>query len=128
MKLSALFVIPGGGPGRYSSRMPVVASPTHIAADYFQESRSGRNIRHHLLPLLRQSIYSRLAGYDDTNPSQEGPNVLPKTQPLEDTGFAVFDVPGMEFLVQFCFKLRLQSNPLLTLTRYETQSLRSTKL
>ena len=27
----------------------------------------GRNILHHLVPLLRQSIYSRLAGYDDTN-------------------------------------------------------------
>ncbi len=40
---------------------------THIAADYLQDSRSGRNIRHHLVPLLRQSIYSRLAGYDDTN-------------------------------------------------------------
>ena len=40
---------------------------THIAADYLQESRSGRNIRHHLVPLLRQSIYCRLAGYDDTN-------------------------------------------------------------
>ena len=26
-----------------------------------------RNILHHLVPLLRQSIYSRLAGYDDTN-------------------------------------------------------------
>ena len=40
---------------------------THIAADYIQESRSGPNIRHYLVPLLRQSIYSRLAGYDDTN-------------------------------------------------------------
>ena len=40
---------------------------TRIAADYLQESRTGRNIRHHLVPLLRQSIYSRLAGYDDTN-------------------------------------------------------------
>jgi len=40
---------------------------TEIAEDYLQESRTGRNIRHHLVPLLRQSIYSRLAGYDDTN-------------------------------------------------------------
>ena len=40
---------------------------TPIASDYLQESRTGRNIRHHLVPLLRQSIYSRLAGYDDTN-------------------------------------------------------------
>jgi len=43
---------------------------THIACDYLQESRSGRNIRHHLVPLLRQSIYSRLAGYDDTNDAE----------------------------------------------------------
>ena len=40
---------------------------TEIAEDYLQESRTGRNILHHLVPLLRQSIYSRLAGYDDTN-------------------------------------------------------------
>ena len=40
---------------------------TEIAEDYLQESRTGRNILHNLVPLLRQSIYSRLAGYDDTN-------------------------------------------------------------
>ena len=56
---------------------------TPIASDYLQESRTGRNIRHHLVPLLRQSIYSRLAGYDDT-PATMIPtmqNVFPKTQP-----------------------------------------------
>ena len=38
------------------------------SADYFlKDSRTGTNIRHKLIPLLRQSIYSRLAGYDDTN-------------------------------------------------------------
>ena len=40
---------------------------TGIASNYLQESRSGHNIRHHLAPLLRQSIYSRLAGYDEPN-------------------------------------------------------------
>ena len=40
---------------------------TGIAGEYLQDRRTGRNIRHHLVPLLRQSIYSRLAGYDDTN-------------------------------------------------------------
>jgi hypothetical protein len=40
---------------------------TSTASDHLQESRTGRNIQHHLIPLLRQSIYSRLAGYDDTN-------------------------------------------------------------
>ena len=41
---------------------------TPIASDYLQESRTGRS--HHLVPLLRQSIYSRLAGYDDTNDAE----------------------------------------------------------
>ena len=43
---------------------------TCIASDYLQESRTGRNILHQLVPLLRQSIYSRLAGYDDTHDAQ----------------------------------------------------------
>ena len=29
-----------------------------------EDSRTGRNTRHALLPLIRQSIYSRLAGYE----------------------------------------------------------------
>ena len=51
---------------------------THIASDYLLESRTGRNIRHHMVPLLRQSIYSRLAGYDDTNPPQAGRTSCPR--------------------------------------------------
>ena len=48
---------------------------TRIADDYLQESRTGRNIRHHLVPLLRQSIYSRLAGYDDTNDAERDKHI-----------------------------------------------------
>ena len=40
---------------------------TDSAAEYLTEGRTGKNILHHLIPLLRQSVYSRLAGYDDTN-------------------------------------------------------------
>ena len=40
---------------------------TETANDYIHESRTGRNVQHPLLPLLRQSVYSRLAGYEDTN-------------------------------------------------------------
>jgi hypothetical protein len=43
---------------------------TNNADDYLRESRTGRNIRHHLVLLLRQSIYSRLGGYDDTNDAE----------------------------------------------------------
>ena len=33
---------------------------TETANDYIHESRTGRNVQHPLLPLLRQSVYSRL--------------------------------------------------------------------
>ena len=42
-------------------------SLTDSANDFLKESRTGKSILHKLIPLLRQSIYSRLAGYDDTN-------------------------------------------------------------
>ncbi len=38
-----------------------------MAPTYLQETREDRNVQHELVPLLRQSVYSRLAGYEDTN-------------------------------------------------------------
>jgi hypothetical protein len=43
---------------------------SNFADDYLKDNRTGNNIRHKLTPLLRQSIYSRLAGYDDTNDAE----------------------------------------------------------
>jgi len=40
---------------------------TEMAPIYLQETRGGRNVQHELVPLIRQSVYSRLAGYEDTN-------------------------------------------------------------
>ena len=40
---------------------------TETADECLQESRGGRNVQHRLVGLLRQSVYSRLAGYEDTN-------------------------------------------------------------
>jgi len=35
--------------------------------DLIEEARRGKNIQHSVTALLRQSIYGRLAGYEDTN-------------------------------------------------------------
>ena len=40
---------------------------TLLADDVLTDLRTGSNVQHSLTTLLRQSIYSRLAGYDDTN-------------------------------------------------------------
>ena len=53
---------------------------TETATACLLESRGGRNVQHQLVPLLRQSVYSRLVGYEDTNPSQEGLNGWPRTR------------------------------------------------
>ncbi len=36
----------------------------------FTDKRTGRNIQHDIPTLLRQSIYSRLAGYEDVNDAE----------------------------------------------------------
>ncbi len=43
---------------------------TEMAQDLLRDSRVGSNKQHQLVPLLRQSIYSRLAGYEDVNDAE----------------------------------------------------------
>jgi hypothetical protein len=43
---------------------------TKRSAERLQDSRLGQNKQHGLLSLLRQSIYSRLAGYEDVNDAE----------------------------------------------------------
>ena len=43
---------------------------TSTAASGLHDTRTGQNTQHSLLALLRQSIYSRLAGYEDVNDAQ----------------------------------------------------------
>ena len=45
-------------------------SLTDCADDYLEDSRTGKNILHKLIPLLRQSVYSRIAGYEDSNDAE----------------------------------------------------------
>jgi hypothetical protein len=40
---------------------------TEVAPTYLREIRASRNVQHEPVALPRQSVYSRLAGYEDTN-------------------------------------------------------------
>ena len=43
---------------------------TSTAASGLHDTRTGQNTQHGLLALLRQSLYSRLAGYEDVNDAE----------------------------------------------------------
>src|SRR6202171_4942622 len=47
-----------------------VLGMTGMAGDFFADARTGKNGRHALAGLFRQSIFGRLAGYEDVNDAQ----------------------------------------------------------
>jgi hypothetical protein len=44
---------------------------TDTAADTLADARTGKNGRHRLAGLLRQSVFGRLAGYEDVNDAEK---------------------------------------------------------
>ena len=52
---------------------------SETANECLQESRGGRNVQHRLVGLLRQSVYSRLAGYGIPTTLNGCPTIRPAT-------------------------------------------------
>ena len=47
---------------------------TEMASARLDDWQTGKNTHHTMTALVRQSVYSRLAGYEDTNPGAPGPS------------------------------------------------------
>ena len=77
----------------------------HLALIYLQETHGGRNVQHEMVPLLRQSVYRRLAGYEDTSDAVR----LAKD-------------PAMQAVVGRC-AMEKQAASSNTLSRFETETL-----
>jgi hypothetical protein len=43
---------------------------TSLADDLLKDWRTGKNTQHSMVALMRQSVFSRLAGYEDTNDAE----------------------------------------------------------
>jgi hypothetical protein len=50
--------------------MDEVLGLTSMGGQLLSDWRTGKNTQHSILALIRQSIYSRLAGYEDTNDAE----------------------------------------------------------
>ena len=80
---------------------------TEMAGVMIKDGRTGRNIRHQMTGLLRQSVYARLAGYEDVNDHER-----------------LFRDPAMRAVVgRKAFRRNAASTQ--TVSRFETETLTS---
>ncbi len=66
LELHGTIVTSDAGLLAYRELYEALGLTTMIESD-FCDNRKGKNTQHSVIALLRQSIYSRLAGYEDTN-------------------------------------------------------------
>ncbi len=80
---------------------------TDMAACELRDNRTGKNMQHSVTALLRQSVYSRLAGYEDTNDAQW----LPVDPAIRLIGNPILhektssNIEQLEFLRQICYSI-----------------------
>lgn len=69
---------------------------TEKGSTRLSDCRRGKNTRRSLLGMLRQSVYGRLAGYEDVNPGAPGQNICASARRCvaypssNDTAIAIF--------------------------------------
>jgi len=63
---------------------------SETANTYLHESRISHNVQHQLAPLLRQSVYSRLAAYQDAKDAE---------RPAQDPAMSSWDLTNTRILV-----------------------------
>ena len=58
----------------------------HLIAEHLSDSRQGLDTQFRLADLLWQSVYSRLAGYEDLNDAERPPTHVSSDRVAEDLG------------------------------------------
>jgi Transposase DDE domain group 1 len=55
----------------FDSRLLLQFRGSEMGAETLVDARTGKNVRHLLCDLLRQSVFGRLAGYEDVNDADQ---------------------------------------------------------
>ena len=80
---------------------------TKLAGLRLADTRTGRNIQHDQVALLRQSVYSRLAGYEDTNDAER----LAVDPAMRAVGGRRSEKPAASTNTLSCFETQILSEP-----------------
>src|SRR5262245_15197977 len=84
---------------------------TVMASHVLADARSGKNGRHALAGLFRQSVFGRLAGYEDVNDAERLRLDCRRQSGAEERGFAESDGPLRDAMARGAQELRCSCRP-----------------